>query len=1128
MKKIYRFLSLFCLLLMTGGTALAQDSDTKWDVDGDNPVTVIEPGVNYALRHGTNAGFEPKEYLSVNGSGITEPDVYAIYQFEVDGQVTTDGETLPLYILRNVGNGQYLASGGSYVRSRSDAFHFTALLATGYPEGTNLADLTELQRRSAAQNTAQPGVDGKAFVLASAEPNEDGLFTYICYYGDPGFWTYFDTNAWFVLNATPRAATARELMQDAYDALFGTASPDESSFPVGTEPGCISQALFNQIMEAYNAYFDASGRPDASDEELLAVADQLNAAAEALAAGRVQVSPGYYILRSQRSSNAAYDDGSIVHCTGNYEIPETYTVSDARYIWQVIDAGNGAYRLRNFSTGRYIDASPGTSNDFTTSEEPTATFTFPWDAARYFDIVDQNGNMAHCDASNNFVQWNSAGNTANQWEFTPVGEDVIASLTEAVAEERLMTALRSTLADARGARLNHIYASDVTFDDQYASDGLADPALMKTNAPESGEGYDVADQFTQLSDGNLETYFHTAWSNNDATTYHYLQVDLGKAVQKLFVKFSQRHNKPAENNPLYVAFVTNDDPLADVWTDTLRKDSVVYQYTTRFATGSRDSSTAVMHIEFEKPVQHLRFTVLGTFDNTWHGAGVCWYVSEMRFYEDGGHNPLYDMIPQEVRDELDRQIALAEAALADSTVTQTVIDDLQAAIDAFNEAYPDPTALNNLIENARTQAAAAEEGDEPGYFQAGAAAALTAVLDEIESEIAGVNLTLDQIDTYTQRVHAALAEFNAKLNVPEDGFYYIQFQGTDGAAEGNYLYADNAGTEATANWGYADDDFYSSRLNLLWRVERTDDGAFTLRNLGTGHYLTNVYKNVADPDTLDLSNALPMGNSADGLRCVFSGTPGVFNLQLVEGYYVNADPSGAVVNWSAQGGNSNLVFVPVDLFEGSHVLDVQPNSMRVVTLPFPINVYFSSPGIYRVEGQRVADDGQRYLELSLYEEGQVQAGVPFIIENDTEGATFMFGLTSFDLDEFYSTVTYCYEPLTQNGLVAAPTAIRPGVGYGILVDGEVQITNADDEVAAGGGYLSDALPQTDVVGDRELRIDGIINAIPGAPTVGPSAGPVDVYTLSGVKLRSGVPAATATKGLPAGLYIVGGQKVFVK
>ena len=104
MKKIYRFLSLFCLLLMTGGTALAQDSDTKWDVDGDNPVTVIEPGTNYALRHGTNAGFEPNEFLSVNGSGITEPDVYAIYQFEVDGQVTTDGETLPLACPRRARN----------------------------------------------------------------------------------------------------------------------------------------------------------------------------------------------------------------------------------------------------------------------------------------------------------------------------------------------------------------------------------------------------------------------------------------------------------------------------------------------------------------------------------------------------------------------------------------------------------------------------------------------------------------------------------------------------------------------------------------------------------------------------------------------------------------------------------------------------------------------------------------------------------------------------------------------------------------------------------------------------------------------------------------------------------------
>lgn len=38
---------------------------------------------------------------------------------------------------------------------------------------------------------------------------------------------------------------------------------------------------------------------------------------------------------------------------------------------------------------------------------------------------------------------------------------------------------------------------------------------------------------------------------------------------------------------------------------------------------------------------------------------------------------------------------------------------------------------------------------------------------------------------------------------------------------------------------------------------------------------------------------------------------------------------------------------------------------------------------------------------------------------------------------------------------------------------------------------------------------------------------VDVYTLQGIRVRSAVPAATATDGLPTGLYIAGGKKILV-
>lgn len=48
------------------------------------------------------------------------------------------------------------------------------------------------------------------------------------------------------------------------------------------------------------------------------------------------------------------------------------------------------------------------------------------------------------------------------------------------------------------------------------------------------------------------------------------------------------------------------------------------------------------------------------------------------------------------------------------------------------------------------------------------------------------------------------------------------------------------------------------------------------------------------------------------------------------------------------------------------------------------------------------------------------------------------------------------------------------------------------------------------------------------PTDAASSGPVDVYDISGIQLRSAVDPATAVDGLPSGFYIVGGRKVFVR
>lgn len=60
--------------------------------------------------------------------------------------------------------------------------------------------------------------------------------------------------------------------------------------------------------------------------------------------------------------------------------------------------------------------------------------------------------------------------------------------------------------------------------------------------------------------------------------------------------------------------------------------------------------------------------------------------------------------------------------------------------------------------------------------------------------------------------------------------------------------------------------------------------------------------------------------------------------------------------------------------------------------------------------------------------------------------------------------------------------------------------------------------------DAQTSVDDIFNDSFGES----DEGPVDVFTLSGILLRSGVEPASALDGLPSGLYIVGGKKVICK
>lgn len=122
-----------------------------------------------------------------------------------------------------------------------------------------------------------------------------------------------------------------------------------------------------------------------------------------------------------------------------------------------------------------------------------------------------------------------------------------------------------------------------------------------------------------------------------------------------------------------------------------------------------------------------------------------------------------------------------------------------------------------------------------------------------------------------------------------------------------------------------------------------------------------------------------------------------------------------------------------------------------------------------------------------------------------------------------STFTFADEEVYGRSFCSVVIGRKSGTKNGAIEASKTQIVYLDfvtlDDL---GGTLN----QGNVKNFIENKLSEGTTAIEG---VGVDAeGVVDVYSLTGIKVRGGVEAAVATEGLPKGLYIVGGKKVLVK
>lgn len=1130
--------SLLLFLFAVAGSVSLNAQVSYYAIEGD-AVTEVEPETDYALKNAIVASSDAYVTGTSVSTMLTEDNAY---QFEEFG---TDDEGYTVYRLKKTTTGEYLEdpdiSGGTIAMTTipGRAFKFTVFTAVVHDTvSTEYLQNPDVEIRSFLYNTTVS--DATPVVLCNVN-YANSSYDWLTSTSSGGFsWTQTTANTGWIIYGIGVANGYTNLFT-VIQEYFNESAPADL-FTVGTSFGNVSQELFDALQSAYDSAIALLNETTSvTDEQYQAAADNLYNAYCDAGEGVIGMESGYYIIRngaSDRGNGNAliYDTGSVLYWVEYaYTDSATFDSNHADCIWELSRARGtvGGYYIRNYKTGRYMGSQATTGVAVPTTEGPDQVWYMKVQTGTAYNIYTTNQNTVrpclHGGSGTPLVVVWGWYATASGWYFQSISQEELDNMVpgggdsgeveeDTLTQAELNDSATVLIETAEPALTQGIaIVSEATEDGDMTNAGLVtDGSCFFSNAVETTEG-----SLDYLIDNDQTTFFHSTWSavTDPTDLIHNVGADLGKEVQYLHIKYSRR-NTGSAGTPLTVrVYACNDTTDAANWVEQ-GVYTFSYTYTSTTYSSETENFTGLTGVALDAPYRFIRLDVEHTLNDATSSVGNLYFVfSELRFYEGtyDADNSLIEVVPDEVIAELKTQIAATKAELAEELVTETTLAALQAAYDAFVEAYPDVESVTELYAECQEYLDGAMEGTDIGYYEEGSVTAFETALTAVAADIKSV-MSVSEISSCITRMNEALAALQAALILPTGGeVYYIRSAST-GTPASNYIYAQNT-DESVVKWGGAGDANLGDRLNYMWRVIDNTDGTFSLQNLGTGMYLGNPGVNNSD---------VYMSYEADTVTFKSSKLAGIVNIVFADGIYANLQTgSYEVVSWGSASGTDNSAFEFVETdnsWEGNYHYDID-QKIQVVTLPIDIMVLVMDANFYKVHGKTSTSDEDGTIELTLYQNDEViPAGTPFVyvpLESANEGATD-FTCVALSYDE----LEYDLTPKTDNGLVGVFQEQSVGNGMGLIFNGFVTLSISTDVVAAGSGYFNESVPTVETSGDYSLPLYGVISDISTVKVS--NAEKVDVYTLSGVKVRQGVKAATATSGLPKGIYIVGGKKIFAK
>ena len=1093
---------------------------------------------------------------------------------------------------------------------KAEAMQFTVSLAVKDGEDPRSGS-TEKQ----AQDLSQP-----SFVLATKQPSANGTIQFLGHYYSPFFSVYNDTNAWQIHAVDePQGKTKLQVYMDAF---FANNTDPSVTYPAGTNPGAYPAGLVEAAHAAYQKANDALNADEftLTDEQVNDLCNRIESSIEKLKTSTNPMVDGIYFIHDSRgmfnAGNTMFlygDSGNgqnYISANGNYTKPAKLDADAVKYLWRVKVVNGDSATVQNVLTGLYFTHKIAVANHYGLSQSENIVMLRKGSETgssfnhSSFYIKNAKKNERACTNPAGWViTWNNENDPGNQFVFESVTEDELNAVLEEAKQQVRNEKLASLYGDAVFALnkgISYAPATSYVLDNDFSAEG----ALVRHTGDEDNTPWYCNNK--QGSEGTYEaltsegweygTYFHSAWGAKfepSISKNHYLVAELEQdATGDILVKVAKRgtgNDFPTQFAVYGANKFNKENPNATEWkfqglADINYTDSVAVTYNN----GEKDPVTipnavgiAAMHLdgsytyiklaatktlfnEVTKPNDGSDSAKRGFFAlaklNIWAAAEpvVKSYTPELQDVQNTN---------EAVIKELQAQIEAAGKQVADSSATDAQIASLQAALDAFNNNYPDPSRVTTALAEASSVYNAASSkgliGEKLAQYPTAVADKLAKVIEKYQSFN---SVKLADINAAVNEINATVAEFKASIKLPEAGKFYTlrsaskkYEDGSNGVSYRGIIYSasNDATTEVTNtatavryyrmnnsstikdSASFADADFtklqdtinVADDARLVWKAEASANGQITFRNLATGMYLTGangkIYQSI---------EATPI--NVEGIAPETFRFNAGKNENGVTMYMNTRAASNTIVTWSDTADvNSNFFIEEVakdkiatrsfylpnvkegQFYAGTFAVDIDPTDG------------FITP--YQVIGV----NGDKLVLGEIKD--VVKAGTPFIysitlVISTAAGQETKFGFTQVVAANDLTEGNYTYETKNVNGLQGVLTEavkIPAGKAY-INNNGAVAVApEAGVDIAANGAYFNGDASTTAEKGDESLELGKMVgNALTGidATKVIVLPAKVDVYSIDGKLLRQGVKSSNAAKNLPAGVYVIGGQKVLVK